>query len=211
MTAPEHLILGAVLAHLGLHQKHGWRLTAVVVVSSILPDADALSLLGGREAYFAYHRTALHSLGGVLAASVLVAGLCQFVPPLARRVGPWFRSLGRLAEPVQTLGQPTANPPLSFRLAWAASFLGLVAHIATDMLYPWPVPILWPFSQQGFCVGALDWGDPAVLAIVLAAMFGLAIARRHTRGVAAASLCALALYVGARVLFAPWPLPRTLG
>ena len=86
MTGPEHCILGAVIAHLGFHQKWGARVTGAMVVASILPDSDALTLLAGEAAYHAYHRTLFHSLGGITAASLLVAGLALLAASAGARL-----------------------------------------------------------------------------------------------------------------------------
>jgi membrane-bound metal-dependent hydrolase YbcI (DUF457 family) len=207
MTGPEHCILGAVLAHLGFHQKWGARVTAVMVIASILPDADTLTLVAGRAAYYEYHRTLFHSLGGIAVASAVTAVLVLLTAKaagrLARRAGPSSR-LGRWAGYVGERGN--ANPLRSVLLVFGVSMLVMVAHLGLDTLFPWPIPLLWPFSHRAVGYPVLDWGDEVTLAILLAGMFGLGLMRNRTRLAAVLTCLALAGYLAFRSAYPAVPL-----
>jgi len=202
MTGPEHCIFGAVLSHLGLHQRYGTRVTVVMIVASIVPDIDALTILGGRMAYYQHHRTLMHSFGGAAIASVGLAALCVVFCLLARVAKP--NADGRLGQLMCTLAATgsAGNCLTNFPLIAGVSFLAMAAHLLTDALYPWPVPLLWPLSRAEIGFRIIDWGDPGVLAIMLAAMFGLAVSRGRTRRVAWISLVVFGLYLCTRALLA---------
>jgi len=54
-----HTFCGLALARTGL-DRHGPRATAALVVGANLPDADAVSLLFGLDAYLVHHRGITH-------------------------------------------------------------------------------------------------------------------------------------------------------
>jgi len=200
MTGPEHGILGVVLAHLGFHQRWGWRITAVMGVASLLPDVDALSYLAGGMAFSRYHRGPTHSLGGALALSCLLALTCLMVLWVARRVAAQWRRRGPPPLWLDELAAPTGGPLAGFGVVAGASMVAMAAHLLVDALYPWPMPLLWPLSGARFCLALFGWADAGVLAILLATMFALGIWRTRSRRAAVGGIAALTAYVGARAL-----------
>ena len=68
------------------------------------------------------------------------------------------------------------------------------------MLFPWPIPLLWPLSRDLVGYPILDWGDKVPLAILLVGMFDLALRRGRTRLVAVLTCAALATYIALRVV-----------
>jgi membrane-bound metal-dependent hydrolase YbcI (DUF457 family) len=202
MTGPEHCILGAVLAHLGFHQKWGARVTGVMVVASIVPDSDALTLLAGRVAYHEYHRTFFHSLGGIAGASLLVAGLALLAAAAGARLARRADGQGRRRRWAGYLGERgPGNPLRNVPLVFGVSLLAMAVHLGLDMLFPWPIPLLWPLSRDLVGYPILDWGDKVPLAILLVGMFGLGIGRGRTRLVAVLTCAALAAYLAFRVIY----------
>ncbi len=202
MTGPEHCILGAVIAHLGFHQRWGARITGVMVVASIVPDTDSLTLLAGRSIFYEYHRTAFHSLAGIAAASLLVAVLALLTASVGARLADGNAGAsGRLRRWAAYLGERgPANPLRHVLLVSGVSLLAMAVHLGTDMLFPWPIPLLWPFSHAAFGHAILDWADKAPLVILLAGMFGMAFTRGRTRPAAVLTCAALAAYFAFRLL-----------
>lgn len=203
MTGPEHCIFGALIAHLGLHQRYGARATAVLVVASIAPDIDSLTLLAGRMAFYRHHRTAFHSAGGVFPLAMLLAGLCRAVPLVSSRLTPRLQSKGCLHRWASHLGEAEGNCLRSFPLLLAMAGAAMLAHILIDALYPWEMPLLWPFSQRTLCWPIIDWGDRAIMFGLVGAMLALGLWRRRTRLVAVVSLLGLIGYVSALALVGP--------
>jgi len=205
VTGPEHCILGAVLSHLGFHQRWGARVTGVMVLASIVPDGDSLTLLAGRLAFYAHHRTLFHSLGGIVVASLLMAGLAWLAAVLGSRMAGRADAEARLHRWAGYLGERgPANPLRNARLIFAASLLAMAAHLGMDALFPWPIPLFWPFSSEAVGLPIIDWGDKVTLAVLLAGMFGLGTWRRHTRMVAILTVAALGAYLVFRA-FNPVP------
>ncbi|MFO8007891.1 MAG: metal-dependent hydrolase [Candidatus Brocadiia bacterium] len=200
MMGPEHGILGAVVSHLGFHQKWGARITGVLVVASLAPDADSLAMLGGRQAFYVFHRTLFHSFLGVVVLAALLAGLCRVVPLLAGRLGPVNGRVGRAAA---YLAAPEGNCLRNWPLLFGVALLGMAVHLGADIIYPWELPLLWPFASREFVFPLVDWGDRIVLTIMVGSMFGLALWRGGTRRVAVASLAALGGYLLLRATV--WP------
>ena len=81
---------------------------------------------------------------------------------------------------------------------FGASLLAMAVHLAADLAYPWPMPVLWPLADRTFALGALGWRDPVVLVVLAGGMCGLALLRGRTRGVAGVALGVLAVYIGGR-------------
>lgn len=203
MTGPEHCILGAVLAHLGFHQKWGARVTGVMVVASIVPDSDSLTLLAGRNVFYEYHRTIFHSLAGIAGASLLLAGLSLATASLGARLAAGrTERQDRLRRWVGYLGERgPANPLRRVPLFFGVSLLAMAVHLGVDMLFPWPIPLFWPFSHEAVGYAILDWADKVPLAILLAGMFGLGLTRGRTRPVAALTCVAILAYLAFRLAY----------
>jgi membrane-bound metal-dependent hydrolase YbcI (DUF457 family) len=200
VTGPEHCIFGALVSHLGFHQRWGARLTGVIVVASILPDVDSLTIIGGRLAFYRYHRTLTHSLAGVVAASVVLAALARMLPRLARWAAPRFSEGGRAGRALRYLADGPRNPLRNFPLLFGVGLLAMVLHLGIDALYPWEIPALWPLSAAEVRYSLVDWGDRLVLTVMLAGMMGLGIWRQRARQVAVVALSALGVYLLGRLL-----------
>ena len=197
MTAPEHCIFGAVLSHLGFHQRHGTRLTVVMIVASIVPDIEGLAFFISRDAFVKYHRSLTHSLGGIVLASVGMAALCAVLPPMARGLagegegGGRFRGLLAAVAARRGAGNCLGDFPLMF----VVSLLAMAGHLLVDVVYPWSMPLFWPFSRERVAYAIVDWGDKGVLVIMLATMFALGLIKRRRRVAALTSVGVLCLYL----------------
>jgi hypothetical protein len=111
-------------------------------LAAILPDADALTLLAGKEAYDRFHHTFGHN---VFTGALCVGGAAWFFRRYPFRTG------------------------LEAVLLVALSF---ASHLITDMkLSGWPVCLFWPLSRHGYqFVPNLELGSPINLALAVVLM-----------------------------------------
>jgi len=176
-----------------------------MVLASIVPDADSLTLLAGRLAFYEHHRTLFLSLGGIVITAVLMVGLAWVAAAVGARLAARTEAGDRLHRWAGYVdeGRP-ANPLRNAPLIFAASLLAMVAHLGMDALFPWPIPLFWPFSGEAVGLPIIDWGGKVMLAVLVAGMFGLGIWRRHTRLVAVLTVAALGAYLVFRA-FNPVP------
>jgi LexA-binding, inner membrane-associated putative hydrolase len=203
MTTYEHAMFGANLALVaGVRRRHGWGLVATAAVAAALPDWDGLSFVFGPGAFASVHRVWGHNLlaAGLGGALVGVVGLLA-----ARSV----RVRSPLTHPPAALPAP---PPAGSGTPaiWAAvGMLAGLSHLPADIVFnggaglsAWPVPLLWPFSRQGWAVPIVPWGDIAVTVLFVGEMFALYRWPRHDRAIAALTLAAGSAYLLIRWLLA---------
>jgi membrane-bound metal-dependent hydrolase YbcI (DUF457 family) len=201
----EHGMLGLTLAvAAGTHRRYGPALPITAALAAMLPDWDALAMLDSREAYLRIHRTWGHNLllacgGGALVGA---AGyLCYLSAGVRRRALAVWQRLG---EKVAEAARPPTFDPVSL-LVWA--FVGAVAglsHLATDPLYPWGVPPLWPFDDRRWYYPIFQWSERGPLVLFLLAMFALVTWRKHAQLIACATLLLFAAYIAVRSM-GWWP------
>jgi hypothetical protein len=196
MTVFEHPMFGASLALVaGVRRRHGWGLVATAAVAAALPDWDGLSIAFGPTAYASAHRVWGHNLlaAGLGGAFVGIVGLLA-----ARSVR--VRTL--LTKPPALLLPP---PSASANTAVVWLLVGVVAglsHLPADVVFnggtglpAWPVPLLWPFSRQGWAAPIVPWGDVTVTLLFVGEMFALYRWPRHDRAVATLTLAAGSAYL----------------
>lgn len=198
-------MLGATLALAGgLHQRHGWRIAGMAAIASALPDWDGLSILFGPVAYAQGHRTWGHNVFAAVFLGGLTGGLA-YLFSLTRR----FQSISTAT--IRKL-IPQAPPPPSQCSVFSASavvawtLMGAIAslsHLPADLVYSghrdlpdWPMPLLWPLSNQGWSLPIVPWGDLGATVIFIGEMFVLYRWPRHTRLIAWLTLAAVVAYVG---------------
>ena len=119
--------------------EHPATATAVVVLGSVLPDADNAASLLGSELYLRIHRGLSHSLLGISVSSLVVALLFA-------RFGKW-KDAKRL-----------------FLLA----LLGQASHVVLDLLNAYGTQILQPFSDARMSLDLLFVVDLLFSGIVIA-------------------------------------------
>jgi membrane-bound metal-dependent hydrolase YbcI (DUF457 family) len=201
MTIFEHPMLGASLAIVaGVQRRHGWGLVATAAAAAALPDWDGLSILFGSAAYARVHRVWGHNLlvAGLGGAIVGMVGLLA-----ARSV----RVRAFLTRPPAAL--PPAPPASTVTpLVWVAvGLLAGLSHLPADVVFnggtalpAWPVPLLWPFSSQGWAAPIVPWGDISVTVLFVGEMFALYRWPRRDRAIAALTLAAGSVYLLVRWL-----------
>jgi inner membrane protein len=135
-----HSLLGAALAKTRLGALTP-RAAPLLVLAANLPDADLLSLVGGKHAYLIHHRGVTHSVLGVLLSIPVWAAFSR-----------WWDA--RRAE---------ATAPLGWRGAFALAAFGIGSHPALDYLNtygwrPWlPFDGRWLYGDWVFIVDPWLW------------------------------------------------------
>ncbi len=139
MDLLSHALMGGLVASVGLQNKYGLAASATMVAANLIPDLDGALVVLGPRYFFQYHRHPLtHSLGGAaLLSAALTATVC-LATPLKR---PW--------------------------LVFGISFLGMMLHLLSDLLTPWPIPLLWPFSDRTYSLDLIPFFDPFLLAVLV--------------------------------------------
>ncbi len=194
MTTFEHAMVGLSLALAGgAHRRHGWALPATAAVAAALPDWDAASIVLGADAYSKAHRVWGHNLlcAGLLGA---VTGGVGYLCYLSVRAREKVRSFLRRPE-------PDLRP--SFRrtdlVVWVlVGVLAGLAHLPADLVYPWPIALLWPFAERAWALPIFAWDELGMIVLLLGEMFALYYWPRYAQLIAWVTLFALAGYVGSR-------------
>ena len=176
MTLPEHAICSVMIAQLGCRQRYGWKAVPVVAVAGIAPDVDAVTKLISDPLYWEMHHALGHSLISITVLSAIIAGVSA---PLLK---------------------------LPFRPMFGWCWLASLVHDLTDVPYWWAVRFLWPFSDRGLMLQALEYLDLLVLGMWLTA--AVCLYKRPARGRRIAAV-SLSLYTGYVVL--RWLLPKPTG
>ena len=143
MDLISHAFLGYVLGR-GLQLDRNTRL--LFIVACIFPDFDSVSLVAGWEAFSQVHRGPSHSLVGGILISVALGIIFTRVMHLSARKG------------------------LSIVLL---CFGGFVSHVVLDLLTPWGIEVLWPFSSEGIAFYVTFFFDPVFFAVFLIAFLGI--------------------------------------
>lgn len=145
MDIISHALEGSLTALVGLQKKYGLIASLTMVTASVLPDLDMALILLGPKYFFQYHRHPLtHSLGGsVLLSFVLTAVICT-ATPLKK---PW--------------------------LVFGISISGMILHLLSDLLTPWPIPLFFPFSSRTYSFDLIYFVDPVLLFVMGIGFFAL--------------------------------------
>jgi inner membrane protein len=147
MEPVTHALTSIALGRAGLN-KITRAATPMLLVSGLIADVDWLTWLGGPASFLRGHRTATHSLAGVVVIAAAVAAASWFTgrkyPKFAMRIFP----------------------------ALAICAIGAGAHVFLDMLNGYGVKLLWPFSPKWY---AWDLAYPVDSWILFFLLVGLLI------------------------------------
>lgn len=200
MTLYEHAMFGGTLAlAAGVQRRHGGAIVGMAAVAAALPDADGLSLLFGPSAYAGIHRVWGHNLlvAGGLGCLVGAVGFAIRLSAIRRR------------KPDLKL-----QAPQQLRFSGRALMLWILvggcaglSHLTADLVYSgganlpvWPVPLFWPYSNQGWALPIVPWGDLGTTLIFIAEMFAIYRWPKRAQVIACLTLVAVLLYIGGRWL-----------
>lgn len=113
-----HTLTGLMLSRAGLNRFHA-RATLILMVAANVPDADAISAVGGAAAYFEHHRWFTHAILATPAMALLPVLLVRLLSP----------------------GQP-----FRWLSAWAISMAGVCSHLLLDFTNPYGIRLFLPFN-----------------------------------------------------------------
>jgi membrane-bound metal-dependent hydrolase YbcI (DUF457 family) len=197
MTTFEHAMVGIVggLAA-GIHRPYGWPIIAAAGIAAISPDWDGLTLLLGTKAFDTYHRVLGHNflVAGLLAT---VIGIVEYQFRLSRHGVGWLRKIVTLPDGLEE------TPSRGHLVNWIfVAIIAAYSHLAADIvvsggdgLSDWELQLLWPFSDRGFVLPLVAWGDPTVSIIFAVAMLAMLKWREHVRMIACLCLLCVAAYI----------------
>lgn len=174
MDLISHGLVGVVVGK-GLNlDKKSWFL---FVAACTLPDFDGVSILGGIDAVFQYHRGITHSITGIIVGSAIL-GLLYLVMT------------------VRSPGFQKRDVLMMFSLFLAGAF----GHLFLDLLTPWSMAILWPFSDARAVFDITSFFDPVFFAVFLsAAIIGYYRRDKKTwKVLTVVSLCLVSSFFGIR-------------
>lgn len=208
MTFYEHGMVGWTLAlALGGQREHGWRVAGMAAVAAILPDLDGLSLLAGPSAYAEMHRVWGHNLVAATTGGLLT-GMAGYLANLSPRVQ--YSAAAVLSRLASDVSMSTKISPFAWHDFAVWVLVGVAAglsHLPADLVFsgaadlpPWPIPLLWPFSEQRWQMDIVPWGDPGPTVILVAEMFALYRWPGRSQAIAGLTLLLLVGYIGLRWL-----------
>jgi inner membrane protein len=147
MEPLTHALTSIALGRAGLN-KITRAATPMLLVSGLIADVDWLTWLGGAASFLRGHRTATHSLAGVVVIAAVVA------------VASWFA------------GRKYPKFAVRFFPALAICAIGAGAHMFLDLLNGYGVKLLWPFNPKWY---AWDLAYPVDSWILFFLLVGLLI------------------------------------
>jgi len=167
MDPVTHVLSGLAVAHAGFRQRLGRTAVVAVTAGALAPDLDNIIGLWDQFAAIKYHRGLTHSLFGGILLALLLAW------PISR----WGGS-GRYRDIVRLV------------------YLGILVHIGLDLINPFGVRLLYPFSDALLAGNLIFVVDP-----ILTAAFAVPLLvawQRPPRGARAVriGLAAAVVYLG---------------
>jgi inner membrane protein len=174
-----HSLMGLAAAKAGL-ERLSPAATAVCVIAANAPDADIVTVIGGRWSYLHHHRGITHSIVGTLILALLIPSLFYLGDLL----------IARLRH---------KTPSIKFRGLLLASLITSATHPLMDWTNNYGVRPLLPWSGQWFYGDLVFILDPWLWLLLGGAAF-LLTARTRWR---TALWILLALILTAAILFLP--------
>lgn len=192
---------------LGCHRKQGWGIAAMAACAAALPDWDGASIAFGGVAYARIHRVWGHNILVAGGMGALMGGV-GYLAHLSTR----FRRKAAQATARFWPGRDFMAPPPVYStnalLLWC--LIGVLAglvHLPADIVYSghpemrsWPVPLFWPFSDQGCVWPLVNWGDITSTLIFIGAMFAFYFWPKRAQIIAVLALAGVLGYIGVRWL-----------
>ncbi|HYJ86668.1 MAG TPA: metal-dependent hydrolase [Pyrinomonadaceae bacterium] len=146
-----HSLIGLAAAKAGL-EKLSPGATALCLVAANIPDADVVTLIGGRWTYLHHHRGITHSIAGTIALALLVPLIFYLVDKLIARVR-------------------KRRPAVRLRGLLIASLLVTASHPFMDWTNNYGVRPLLPGSSRWFYGDFVFIIDPFIWLILGGATF----------------------------------------
>lgn len=180
------------------------KLLVLLGISCAAPDIDGLGYLLSADIYFNYHRGPTHSVIGAFLVCFTAVYVAAFLYnrylretdlSFSYRKGLPFlrRSKADSVEPGERIGIKTVL---------FIAFFGSFVHILLDTIGPLGVPLFWPITDAGYCLGLFYYVDPLMLLVTgftASAVLFTRIERRRLFSVLVVSLIIMSSVVGVRL------------
>lgn len=138
----SHGLLGSIIAGLGFGKKYQLLGYVATIVGSIAHDFDLLTVLRGPKAFYKYHREITHSLIGTLVLAIMIS-----------------------------LGVYLFTPVKELLMVFVMVGVGLLSHLALDILTPWGLPLFHPFTSKKFSLDLIWFYDPVLICSLVAGVY----------------------------------------
>ena len=159
MDIATHTLVGAALGEAGLKKQSGLAMAALMIGAN-LPDVDVVYEVLAKA--WTFHRGVTHGIVGMLVLPPILTGALVLFDRLRRARG--------AAKP----GRAPVRPKQLLLL----SAIAVLSHVVLDLLNPYGVRLLMPFSERWFYGDALWAFDPWVFIALVA---GIVVARVRAR------------------------------
>jgi len=167
MDSITHGISGAIAAMAFAPPEWQAPATAALTISALYPDIDLLYLVKGRKAFFTNHRGWTHS----------ITSAAIFAPALAGALYWTF-------------------PETGFVALMALSFIGVLLHIALDLITIWGAEFFWPFTRKKYSWNLIPSGNLLFVGSLFFSFLGAIFYPEHRSLIASSGIVAcLALVV----------------
>lgn len=120
------------------------RIHIILIISCILPDFDAISVLAGWETVFTFHRGPTHTITFAVVAAFVIT--CIYAAITLKSVNP--------------------VPKKEFLFVFILSLSGLFSHLFLDLITPWEMAVFWPFSYQKVVFDLTYFFDPVFFVVL---------------------------------------------
>ena len=159
MDIATHTLVGAALGEAGLTKQSGLAMAALIIGAN-LPDVDVFYEVLAKA--WTFHRGLTHGVPAMLVLALILTGALVVFDRL--------RSTRGAAKP----GRASVRPKQLLLL----SAIAVLSHLVLDLLTPYGVRLLMPFSERWFYGDALWAFDPWVFIALVA---GIVVARLRAR------------------------------
>jgi membrane-bound metal-dependent hydrolase YbcI (DUF457 family) len=142
------------------------------IIACIFPDFDSISLIAGFDAWYQFHRGPLHSFPVIMGASFILAVLYHLL----------------------------VHPPRKDAMLFPLCLAGMSSHLILDLITPWRIPVLWPFSAEKISYNLSYFFDVVFFTVFLIAVI-LVIKYRNqkkTRVILVSALLLVSINFGIR-------------
>jgi inner membrane protein len=210
MEPITHLMTGACLARAGFNRKAAYA-TLAMTLAAEAPDLDSLWAAGGPVAGLQHHRGITHTLIGLPFDGLIVLGAVWLVHRWrVRRARLAVEKPGASAGTDSGIARPLTAAPVRWGLLYGFVLIALLSHLVLDWTNNYGLRPFFPFNPRWYAGSIMFIFEPALFAVLLAALIAPALlaliggevgARRETfrgRGWAIFALAAMVALWGWR-------------
>ena len=215
MEPITHLMTGACLARAGFNRKAAYA-TLAMTLAAEAPDLDSLWAAGGPVAGLQHHRGITHTLIGLPFEGLIVLGAVWLFHrwrvrrATAEAEKPCVDASAPGVSGDSAIARPLTAAPVRWGLLYGFALIALLSHLVLDWTNNYGLRPFFPFNPRWYAGSIMFIFEPALFAVLLAALIAPALlaliggevgARRETfrgRGWAIFALAAMVALWGWR-------------